>query len=415
MPSTAMKNVSTCDPDLLIGWLKTSSGKTLFDFRAEKRVSSSTLGEIIREPNFSKRIDTLYPNGDPYCPHCSARPARVIYGLMESFWHEGLTPPLLYDFLAGRLDLGGCSISHDTRCPDCGHGWNTGWQEKMPPSYKSISYFCSIEYWENLPYTAGIYEIETPDGLYIGQSRNIRKRIGEHVGGLKNSNHTNYRLQRAYDRAREQNGEINALSIDLAPISLTDNNLMTWLLRREAYWIQQKRELINLLNIAKPEEQPFDKEVFNAEKLKVEQGIARLPTEIDLLQRDLPNIKEETLAQISVLELKLVEEIEGEWPAQSKRWLYVGLILVAGAIISWVQQEFTPFGFSLTAAAWFGIFGPRGDAPSEEVSHLSFELHEKKRFLKTKQDELSEKKKELAEIKRMSKRIKKEEEIFFAE
>lgn len=284
---------------------------------------------------------------------------------------------------------------------------------------------CLIGSWKHLPNVGGVYEITTTNGPYVGQSQNIRKRIGEHVVDLEKGNHSNYRLQSVYDRIREQQlkhpegsdlDEIRVKVLELAPITLTGDALTTWLLRREAYWVQQMRETGGkILNIARPEVPPFDHESFHDKKRNVEKAIERLPGEILSLQRNLPKMEEQTRAEISALEPKILEAIQRERQAQSRRWLYVGLILAVGLIVGWGRQDFGPFGVSVVVAAWFGIFGPRGVAARDEFGRLSLEQQSKQRALEIKRDEIRKKKKELAQLKRTLKQFKEEEAIFFAQ
>jgi hypothetical protein len=284
-----------------------------------------------------------------------------------------------------------------------------------------------------MPYTAGIYVFDTPDGSYVGQSSDIRKRIGRHVADLEQRKHKNLRLQSVYDRIRKQQlehsvgsndeedlyefEEISVKVQELAPITLTGDALTTWLLRREAYWMQWMREANRqILNVAPPELPPFDCEGFHDKQKDVEQKIKRFPGEMLSLQHALSKIEEHTRAEIILLEPKILEANQSERRAQSKRWLFVGLILAVGLIASSIQQDYFLFGLSAVVAAWLVFFGPRfNDAALEEQRRLYAEQQKIEHALKSKQGEIKHKKKELGELKNTLRRFKEEETIFFAE
>lgn len=55
----------------------------------------------------------------------------------------------------------------------------------------------------NLPKTynvSGIYLIKIKEHLYVGSSKNIKSRLGDHRKELKRANHSNKFLQRAYSK-----------------------------------------------------------------------------------------------------------------------------------------------------------------------------------------------------------------------
>lgn len=82
---------------------------------------------------------------------------------------------------------------------------------------------------QDIPNTSGIYRIvcSVNQKLYIGSTKDLRKRRQEHFNNLRKSKHPNQLLQNAWNKYGEQAFIFEVLELVLAP----------FLLEREQYWL----------------------------------------------------------------------------------------------------------------------------------------------------------------------------------
>lgn len=99
---------------------------------------------------------------------------------------------------------------------------------------------------ERLPRKPGIYRISTPYGHYRGQSFSIAYRIDSHLEAARVETNSNHVLAQSL-----VDGDYTSIVIETVEKQLPSRrHLRSFLLGREAYWMDQTGECINL---AKPE------------------------------------------------------------------------------------------------------------------------------------------------------------------
>ncbi len=84
--------------------------------------------------------------------------------------------------------------------------------------------------------TCGIYKITNTltNEAYIGQSKNIEKRIATHKEDLRNGTHVNSGLQEDYDLAKSLNTDYEIFSFEIIKeVKAKDLN------KEEMYWINE--------------------------------------------------------------------------------------------------------------------------------------------------------------------------------
>lgn len=85
----------------------------------------------------------------------------------------------------------------------------------------------------------GIYKISSPNGFYIGSSKNIRKRFQDHLSSLRRGKHCNQVVQRAFDK--------NDSKLDFSIIELCSEST---LLEREQHYIDTLKPRYNICLVA---------------------------------------------------------------------------------------------------------------------------------------------------------------------
>jgi len=95
----------------------------------------------------------------------------------------------------------------------------------------------------------GIYKIECKldNKSYIGQARDIDKRIEQHRNDLELGIHANRELQMLWNKRRPSDFSFSV--VEKAPEELGAFGLQNWLARREQYWIASERQEGRALNI----------------------------------------------------------------------------------------------------------------------------------------------------------------------
>lgn len=84
---------------------------------------------------------------------------------------------------------------------------------------------------------AGVYEIlcNVTQKVYIGSSRNIRKRLHNHINSLRKGVHHSTHLQRAWDKYGEDNFELGILEKFTSELGDAEQ------VEREQYWLDHKK------------------------------------------------------------------------------------------------------------------------------------------------------------------------------
>lgn len=83
---------------------------------------------------------------------------------------------------------------------------------------------------------AGIYKIKIGSALYVGSSKNIKKRIRSHLSNIANGTEMK-KIQAAAESGEE-------IHVDILE-KISDNETVWHMLLRERYWIEQLRPELN--------------------------------------------------------------------------------------------------------------------------------------------------------------------------
>lgn len=90
---------------------------------------------------------------------------------------------------------------------------------------------------------AGIYKIMIGSSVYIGSSKNIRRRLNEHIRKLVKGKHDNYKLQRAFNACDIE--DIIYFSVSEIHKAVDAEKLFV----REQHYIDKYRKTHTLLNV----------------------------------------------------------------------------------------------------------------------------------------------------------------------
>ena len=95
---------------------------------------------------------------------------------------------------------------------------------------------------------AGIYKIinTVNNHLYVGSSKNLKHRKGQHFSTLKHNKHRNYHLQYAYNKYGGENFIFEIIEIIEVEVSILQDTL----LKREQYWIDNLHPEYNIVQTA---------------------------------------------------------------------------------------------------------------------------------------------------------------------
>lgn len=95
---------------------------------------------------------------------------------------------------------------------------------------------------------AGIYKIinTVNNHLYVGSSKNLKHRKGQHFSTLKHNKHRNYHLQCAYNKYGGENFIFEIIEIIEVEVSILQDTL----LKREQYWIDTLHPEYNIAQTA---------------------------------------------------------------------------------------------------------------------------------------------------------------------
>lgn len=86
-----------------------------------------------------------------------------------------------------------------------------------------------------IPSQSGVYAIVLDNGIYVGESVNIKKRLMQHVSRLKSRTHKNEKLINAFHSSK---------FVQFNVLELCKTEL---LLSRESYWISELQPDLNIL------------------------------------------------------------------------------------------------------------------------------------------------------------------------
>lgn len=114
--------------------------------------------------------------------------------------------------ICGKSFVDGARIVKLKTCPDCNFFEILPNQktEELKNFYKSLIDSKEQFVCERLgrKITSGVYGIFSQEGIYIGESLNIRKRWEQHIGQLVKGEHSNFLLQNCYDKGEKLNFKI---------------------------------------------------------------------------------------------------------------------------------------------------------------------------------------------------------------
>jgi len=210
---------------------------------------------------------------------------------------------------------------------------------------------------DELPKCAGIYAIDTPDGSYVGQSRNLHIRAAQHWPELHRGTHHNHHLQRIFREKKDMSVKV----LERAPSRLSDEHLTIWLDRREAFWMQRHR---SALNIERSKAIPYDHDKHALEQRECEKVLRRVRGELENAKRTLKQLElkhQEERRRVQPLNDELnnkYQRSEKQRIGFAKFFLYCslpGAIILGGKVLDTGGWSTTFLFSSLGIAAYLGF------------------------------------------------------------
>lgn len=212
------------------------------------------------------------------------------------------------------------------RTPEMYTDWVVG-NNLFPDKTLKEKQTCPFDDLSEVPSSPGIYKIVTPLGHYVGRSKNLRARAMSHLASARAGKHHNFHLNSCLKKPSECNFEISEM-----PINVGSKWLATWLLRREAFWMEK---LGPGLNIAKPDLPILDYDlhrqgIVNSQELKIRIGDDLKHTEVEVAntQEDFAKKSGKLEDQIRKGDVaKNVYENKSAWTVRGTAFLLVPILI----------------------------------------------------------------------------------------